>query len=190
MADQLVTLSELAAFLQKPVDNSTGTLLIELATAKVQAAAGQRLVAATSTFVIDVGMWQCDEYLTLPQLPVRSVAAVEIDGVAITDWRLSSQQLWRLYGWNTNPTAPTQVTATGVAHGYLAGAQALELARGYVLALCAMPYETAGAAVKSESIDDYRVTYADADAAMHVTDAMRDQLIAAYGTSAYVTTSR
>jgi hypothetical protein len=190
MADQLVTPEELASFLQKDLDTATATLLIELATGKVQAAAGQRLVAATSTFVIDVGMWDCDEYLTLPQMPVRSVTSVLIDGVAVTDWYLRSQQLWRLYGWNTNPNAPTQVTATGVAHGYLADSQALELARGYVLALCAMPYETAGAAVQSESIDDYRVTYADADAAMQVTDAMRDQLIAAYGTSAYVTTSR
>lgn len=190
MADQLVTPAELASFLQKDLDTATATLLIELATGKVQGAAGQRLVAATSTVVIDVGMWHYDEYLALPQLPVRSVTSVTLDGVAITDWRLSSQQLWRLYGWNTNPNAPTQVTATGVAHGYLAGAQALELARGYVFALCAMPYETGGGGVKSEQIDDYRVTYAEADAAMHVTDAMRDQLIAAYGTSAYVTTSR
>lgn len=190
MADRLVTDVELATFLQKDLDTATAWLLIELATGKVQDAAGQRLVAATSTFVIDVGMWECDEYLALPQMPVRSVASVEIDGVAVTDWRLSSQQLWRLAGWNTNPSAPTQVTAGDVAHGYLAGAQALELARDYVFGLCAMPYENAGSAVESESIDDYRVTYADADAAMRLTDSMRDRLRSAYGAGAVITSSR
>jgi hypothetical protein len=191
MADQLVTPSELASFLQKDVDTATATLLIELATGKVQGAAGQRLVAATSTFVIDVDLCSGYEpYLALPQSPVRSVASVEIDGATTTDWLLRSQKLWRLNGWNTNSSAPTQVTAVGVAHGYLDGSQMLELARSYVFGLCAMPYETGGAAVQSEQIDDYRVTYAQADAAMVVTPAMKDQLIKAYGTSAYVTSSR
>jgi len=191
MADQLVTPSELASFLQKDLDTATATLLIELATGKVQAAAGQRLVAATSTFVIDVDVCsRYEPYLALPQSPVRSVGSVEIDGVVATDWLLRQQKLWRLNGWNTNASAPTQVTVIDVAHGYLDGSQMLELARGYVFALCAMPYETGGAAVQSEQIDDYRVTYAQADAAMQVTPAMKDQLTQAYGTTAYVTGSR
>jgi hypothetical protein len=191
MADQLVTPSELASFLQQDVDTATANLLINLATAKVQAACGQRLVSATSTFVIDVDMCECDHYLALPQMPVRSVGSVLIDGVADTTWLLRSQRLWRLYGWNTNPNAPTQVTVQTVAHGYLAGAQGLELARDYTFALAGAGYSNpSGGAVQSEQIDDYRVSYADADARMQVSPFMRDQLRAAYGSPAYVTSSR
>jgi hypothetical protein len=189
MADRLVTDVELATFLQKDIDTATAWLLIELATGKVQEAAGQRLVAATSTFVIDVPWGDCGPWLPLPQLPVRSVSSVLIDGVASTDWFLRSQQLWRLDGWSVSSSAPSQVTVAAT-HGYLAGAQALEPARGYVFDLCALPYETAGSPVQSEQIDDYRVTYAEADAAMQVTQSMRDQLRATYGTGVHVTASR
>jgi hypothetical protein len=188
MADQLVTPEELASFLQQDLDTATATLLIELATGKVQAAAGQRLVAAVSTFVIDVDLCEWGPWLSLPQLPVRTVAAVLIDGVAITDWYLRQQRLWRLNGWNVNRSAPTQVTVQDVAHGHLDGAQALQSARGYTLALCAAGYGNPGG-VSSEAIDDYKVTWADADARMQVTDYMRDQLRATYGVPAYVTSS-
>jgi hypothetical protein len=190
MADQLVTPSELASFLQQDLDTASATLAIEMATGKVQGAAGQRLVAATSTFVIDVGMCDDDQYLMLPQWPVRSVTSVLIDGVADTAWKLRSQQLWRLAGWNTNASAPTQVTAV-VVHGYLAGAQGLQLARDYTFSLAGAGYDpNLAAGVTSEAIDDYKVTYAEADARMQVTPYMRDQLRETYGIPAYVTSSR
>jgi hypothetical protein len=190
MADQLVTPSELASFLQQDLDTATATLLINLATAKVQAACGQRLIGATSTFVIDVDMCDDDLYLALPQRPVRSVGSVLIDGVADTTWLLRSQRLWRLYGWNTNPNAPTQVTVVATC-GFLSGAQGLELARDYTLALAGAGYSNpSGGAIQSEQIDDYRVSYADADARMQVSPYMRDQLRETYGIPAYVTSSR
>lgn len=189
MADQLVTPSELASFLQMDLDTATATLLIELATGKVQDAAGQLLLDGTSTAVVDVDMCEYDQYLALPQWPVRSVASVLIDGVADTVWKLRSQQLWRLYGWNTNPNAPTQVKATWT-HGFPTGAQGLQLARDMTLALAAAGYGNPGGSVQSEQIDDYRVSYAEADARMQVTDGMRDRLREAYGIPAYVTSSR
>ena len=83
MADQLVTVAELASFLQQDVDTATATLLIEMATGKVQDATGQILIAGTCTAVIDVDVFDpCstqayEEYLDLPQSPVRSVSSVE-----------------------------------------------------------------------------------------------------------------
>lgn len=189
MADRLVTPAELDLFLQQTLTPATAALLIEMATGKVQDAAGQRLVDATSTFVIDVDLHECGPWLPLPQWPVRSVASVEVDGVATTDYFLRRQQLWRLAGWNTDSSAPTQVTVTGVAHGYLAGAQGLQLARDMTFALAAAGYGNPGGGVQSESIDDYKVTYAEADGRMQVTDSMRDRLRNAYGTGAYVTSS-
>lgn len=186
MADQLVTPTELASFMQQDLDTASATLVIELATAKVQNAAGQRIVASTSTFVIDVDICHYGHWLDLPQLPVRSVGSVLIDGAAATDWYLRSQRLWRLNGWNTNSSAPTQVTVQSVAHGHLAGSQALQPARSMVFGLAAVGYGNPSRVV-SEAIDDYRVTYAEADARMQVTDSMRDQLLTAYGVAAYVT---
>lgn len=189
MADQLVTPAELASFLQVPtLDTATADLLINLATAKVQASAGQRIVDATDTAVIDVEICEFNEYLPLPQLPVRSVATVTLNGTVISDWFMRKQQLWRLLGWSWNTLAPSQVKVL-YTHGYPDGSQGLELARGMTFALTAAGYGNPGGAT-SEAIDDYKVTYAEADARMQVTDGMRDQLQAAYGTGAYVVGSR
>lgn len=189
MADQLVTPSELASFLQQDVDTATATLVIEMATGKVQSGAGQKLIAATSTALLHVEVCDDDQYLALPQRPARSVSSVLINGVADTTWLLRSQMLWRLYGWNCHSWAPTEVTVT-YAHGFLAGAQGLQLARDYVLALAGAAYGPLAAAVTSEAIDDYKVTYADVESRMQVTPYMRDQLLAEYGAGAHVTSSR
>ena len=108
MADQLATPADLASFLQlgayaslTPTRQATLTMLVELATAKVQRAAGyQRILAATSIgAMIDLSIGYDDDYVLLPQQPVRSVASVALNGVAITDWVLSGGMLWRARGW-------------------------------------------------------------------------------------------
>lgn len=194
-ADQLATPQDLASLLQLDYDTLTAvqqatmTMLVELATAKVQrAAGGQRIVEATDTAVIDVDPWECDVYLPLPQLPVQSVTAVLIDGTAVSDWRLSKQMLYRSAGWRSSRTEPTQVTVTSK-HGYAPGSQWLELARDHTLALARMPFTNPDGTL-SEAIDDYRVTRAEADARMQMTEPMRLAIADAYGTSAHVTGSR
>lgn len=188
MADQLATPADLASLLQQDLDASTANMLLELATAKVQrAAGGQRIVDTTDTAIIDVEPWHTDRYLALPQLPVRSVSAVLIDGVASTDWLLRNQKLWRACGWGLS-CQPTQVTVT-YAHGYPTGSQWLQLARDATLSLAKLGYGNPSGAT-SEAIDDYRVTYAEADARMQMTEQMRQAIADAYGTSTYVTSSR
>lgn len=188
MADQLVTPLELASYLESDLDASTANLLINLATAKVQEAAGQRLIDTTSTVVLSVDLGNFDPWLDLPQWPVRSVATVKVEGVTITDWLLRGQRIWRLLGWWTGAAAPTQVTVT-YSSGYVTGAQGLELARDFTLALAAAGYLNPGGTATSEQIDDYRVTYAQASDRMTVSPGMRDQLQAAYGAGAWVVTS-
>src|SRR5262245_31922605 len=89
MADQLATAQDLASFLQLTYSSlsagaqATLTMLVELATSKVQRmAGGQRIVDVTDTAVIDVTD-PCEYYLRLPQLPVRSVTSVSLDGVTL-----------------------------------------------------------------------------------------------------------
>jgi hypothetical protein len=187
VADQLVTPSELASFLQQDVDTATATLLIEMSTGKIQAACGQRLIQATSTFVLDVPWGSWTPWLDLPQWPTQSVASVTIDGTAYTDWVLRSQRLWRLGGWSLSASAPSQVTVTDCVHGYPAGSRGLQLARDMCLALAAAGYGNPGGSAASEQIDDYRVTYAAAESRMQVTPGMRDMLRSTYGAPAYVT---
>lgn len=187
MADQLATPEELASLLQSDLDASTANLLLDLATGIVQGAVGgQRLVEVTDTALLDVtDPW--DPWLDLPQRPVRSVATVELDGVAVTDWRLRNQRLWRLIGWVSALCEPSQVAVT-YTHGYPAGSPYLQTARAMTLSLAQAGYGNPSA-VESEAIDDYRVSYAEALARMELTEHMRAALVAAYGRPATVTTS-
>jgi hypothetical protein len=84
---------------------------------------------------------------------------------------------------------PDLVTVT-YTYGYLAGEPGLQLARDMTLALAGAGYGNPGGSVSSEAIDDYKVTYAEADGRMQVTDGMRDRLRSTYGTPAYVTGTR
>ncbi|MFV2094830.1 hypothetical protein ACFHW1_04975 [Micromonospora sp. LOL_014] len=191
MADQLATPEDLASLLQQDLDAATADLLLDLATAKVQrAAGGQRIVEATSTAVIDVMPYSDDRFLALPQLPVRSVSSVTLNGVAITDWTLTAQQLWRLVGWNPLWWRPSQVAVT-YAHGYTTGSQYLQLARDCTLSLARAGYSNPAGDLGGEAIDDYRAPRrAEVDARMQLTEDMRAAIADAYGTGAHVTMSR
>src|SRR5512139_1261701 len=194
MADQLATPQDLASILQldysalTAAQQTTMTMLVELATAKVQrAAGGQRIVDVTDTAVIDVDWWEDDQYLGLPQLPVRSVSQVRLNATVITDWFLRKQKLWRLNGWRVSASQPTQAIVT-YAHGLQTGSQWLQNARGYTLSLGTLGWGNPGGATR-EKIDDYEVSYAEADARMQLTPQMAEAIAAEYGTGAYVTAS-
>lgn len=186
MADMFATPEDLAALLQRSdLDTFTATMLIELATAQVQrVCGGQRIVEVTDTAAIDVtGL---SPWLELPQRPIRTVSSVVLDGTPITDWQLTNQKLWRRVGWMTTWVQPSQALVT-YTHGYEVGSQYLQLARQSVLSLASVGYGNPGQ-VTGESIDDYKVTYAEASSRMEVTPYMADALRMAYGVTAYVTT--
>lgn len=192
MADQLATPQDLASALQldyttlSTAQQATMTMLVELATAKVQrAAGGQRILDVTDTALVDVTT--LEQWLDVPQYPVRSVTSVVLDGNTLTDWRLVNQRLWRINGWLTSWALPSQVAVTYV-HGYPSGSQWLQLGREMTLSLAVMGWGNPGRAV-SEAIDDYRVSYAEADARMQPSDYQLQAIAAAYGASAYVTMS-
>lgn len=169
MADMLVTLSELASYLQQEVDNATATLAIELATGAVQAAAGQRIVQVIDDVaLLDVDVHDRGFWLDLPEGPVTAVGAVLVGTLPVADYtvQLSRGRLWRAYGWlsATRPYWPMPSTVTVTyTHGYAAGDQKLQLARGVVLELAKTGYNTASGsgAVVREQIDDYAVQYAE-----------------------------
>lgn len=187
-ADLLALPADLITLLGSPADLTTpvATMLIELATSKVQGAVGQRIVDLTDTALVDVDDYaNWSQWLELPQHPIRSVASVTIDGGAVTDFLLRKQKLWRLNGWMSNFWQPSQV-AVVYTHGYPAASQYLQLARQVTLSLASGVYINPGA-VTSEGVDDYKVTYQEAMGRMELTEYTRQALIDAYGTSSYVT---
>lgn len=190
MADRLATPEDLASLLERDdLDAYKAGLLIEVATAVVQEAAGQRIVRASSEVLLEPspGRW-----LWLPQLPVVSVESVSLDGtelVAGTDYSVRGYRLWRAAGWQsvasweTAGTLAPSVIAVAYTHGYEDGAQELQRARQAVLALAAAAYSNP-AGVSREQIDDYAVAYEQMSARMEAAPYMRDGLRRFYGRSA------
>lgn len=186
MADMLATPADLASLLQRDVDTATATLLIEAATAVVQGVTGQRLVQAVDDVaVLDLDEYDGGPYLTLPERPVTSVTSAMIGATAVTDYstQLRRHRLWRANGWRSTliayPSQPSQVTVT-YTHGYAAGDQRLQLARGATLSLAASVYSNPGG-VTREQIDDYAVAYEAASARMEASTSLIALLQKQYG---------
>lgn len=167
MADQLATPDDLALLLERGEGNFSedkATLLIECATAIVQAITLQRIVAVEDD-VITIDLDALDrgrQYLYLPERPVTAVTDVSIGELAVQDWRLSRGRLWRPYGWNLPrdgawANMPYQVTVT-YSHGFPADHQYLQFARSVVLAMIGSVYGNPTGATRIQ-IDDYLVHY-------------------------------
>lgn len=178
MADQLVTLSELASFVQSDLDASTANLVVNAATAAVQAACGQRLVAVVADEVTILGT--TESVLWLPERPVTLVTSVELDGDALTDYRLmGASRLWRSRGWQAVLYEPSDVVVV-YSHGYATGHQDLEFARSVVLSVARGCYVNPGG-VSSEKIDDYAVAYERAVAQLEESPNVKKALTKKYG---------
>lgn len=140
------------------LDPSVQTVMLAVASTVVRGAAGSPILAATST--VDLDGWG-DQLLTLPGQPVSAVSAVEVDGEAVSDFRLLGGRLWRRCGWGRRE-CPVNVAVT-YTHGLavvpadivdlvcnltVAGANALADGEGVRDPRAVM-----------ERIDDYQVTW-------------------------------
>jgi len=196
MADMLATPEELALFMQQTgLDEDAATLYLGLATAEVQAAAGnQRLVEVEDDEFLIMGTWS--QWIELPQRPVTAVTEITIDDgdplVEGTDYKRYGARLRRrcagsrgvVVPWSPYVHDPTDV-AVVYTHGYPVGHQDLEFARSaaFGIARSAVVNPTG---VMSESIDDYRVQFAAADvlAAIERAPWLRKALYRKYGSPA------
>lgn len=157
---------------------------LDVASTLVRGAAGSPISETTSTIVLEGnGALR----LRLPGLPVTSVSAVSVDGLAVNDWSLRSGALVRDAGWYGD------VEATFV-HGLpTVPADIVDLVCR--LAILALDAHRSGAAVgrsvASERIGDYSVTYGDPEAAaMALTDTQRLRLAARFGSSVATAVTR
>ncbi|MCR3732193.1 hypothetical protein FHS35_009111 [Streptomyces umbrinus] len=162
-----------------------GTFLAE-ASAAVREAAGVPISETTST--VDLEGPDDSQWLTLPGPPIQSVATVELDGQAVTDWRLRSHRLWREYGW-TSGYGPSEVSVTQT-HGLpdvpddLVGL-VCRIAAAVLVNYRAQPDGEGLAAkdIRSERIGDYAVQYGDGGriTEIELPEYLREQLAARFG---------
>ena len=183
MADQLITPTELASWLQQDLDLSTANVVINAATAVVQnAAARQRLVLVEDDEIELIGT--TDSWLHLPQRPVVEVVEVVLDDETLTidaaDVFLGhAAKIWRDDGWAASARRPSKVAVT-YSHGYVAGDPELELARSAAFSLAATPYSNPTGATQVK-IDDYAEVYAALSARMEAARGLKAALRAQYG---------
>lgn len=162
-----------------------GTYLAEASTA-VREAAGVPISQTTST--VDLEGPDDSQWLTLPGPPIQSVTAVEIDGQAVTDWRLRSHRLWRAGGWSTG-YGPSEVTVTQN-HGLPTVPDDIvglvcRIAAAVLVHYRAQPGGEGLAAkdIRSERIGDYAVQYGDGGriTEIELPEYLREQLAARFG---------
>lgn len=186
MADLLATPEDLASALQRDLDTASATLALEIATAVVQAAAGQRIVRVADAE--EVAWGGSDQVLRLTQRPIVSVTSVTYagsllsQGTASGTWRRSSDGLWRDLGWTECSWEPSEV-AVVYTHGYLSTDQEIQLGRGVALSLARGLFTNPDGAVR-EQIDDYAVAYAEAATALDAAPGMAARLRKQYGLKA------
>ena len=186
MADLLATAEDLATLVDDAgLDEERATLLLELATGEVQAAAGQRIVLVEDEEIELFGF--TDSWLELPQWPVSEVASIAIDDddplTAGTDYRrtATSSRLWRRCGWAACWREPSIIAVT-YTHGYAAGDQRLQFARSATLGIARLALDAPTGPIAAESIDDYRIQYAAAVLwAMEQSPYLRKALERTYG---------
>lgn len=133
--------------------DATASLLLELATGEVQAAAGQQLVEVVDDQITIMGTpgWWMD----LPERPVTAVSTVTLDGESIADYKRFGARLWRAKGWASAAYEPGEVTVT-YTHGYATGDDRLALARKLTLSLAGVLHSDPEGTTGGYSIDDYR----------------------------------
>lgn len=185
MADMLATPDDIGVLLGlgAALDTAKATLLAEAATAVVQEACDrppQRVVLVENDEVEllgDIGSW-----LALPQRPVQSIASLGLDGDLLTegvDFKRYGARLWRSCGWQTHRYEPSTIDAT-YTHGYLPGAQELQLGRSGVLSLVRGVYDNPEGAI-AVRIDDYSASYDKLSAAMDASPYLGKALQRQYG---------
>lgn len=192
----LATLADLTArgLTVTAEEETVAETYLDVASAAVREAAGVPISQTTSTVSLEGPVTQ---WLSLPGPPIVSVAAVEIDGEAVTDWLLRSHRLWRRCGWSLS-CDPSEVEVVQT-HGLASVPSDIVdlVCRIAATALADYRADTEGAGlaagdIRSERIGDYAVTYGDAGliTTMELPDYLRERLEARFGGGVALLSSR
>lgn len=197
----LATIADLTArgIVVDPSETAIVQEYLDEASAIVRDAAGCLISKTTGTIKLQ---GDTDRWLRLPGPPVESVSAVTIDDVAVTDFKVRGDSLWRECGWQRVgwhcSLIPSEIAVT-YTHGYDPVPDDII---GLVCRLAAqalVAYRNAGGdgataigtrPAQSERIGDYSITYsggstneAAGTGTMALNDWQREKLAARFGAS-------
>jgi hypothetical protein len=109
--DPLATVADLEArgVTVDPAETEIVGVYLDTASAIVRDAAGSSISQETGTVVLE---GTASPWLRLPSGPVTAVSEAKLDGMVVTDWRLSAGALWRPCGWRECEPSTVEVTYT------------------------------------------------------------------------------
>jgi hypothetical protein len=148
----LVAPEDLADYLKRPAfavgsnEERQAQQAVVIASATVIGRTGQRFLPGTSTETL---MSLDGQWLYLTQRPVTTVTAVAIGGVAVTDYIVVEDRLFRRSGWRAAWDTPPVVTVT-----YSHGGEVPVDVVGAVLAVAAELYGNPSG-LESETVGEY-----------------------------------
>lgn len=148
------TASELASFLKQDVDTSTATLALTIASDLFAERANTRFESNSATYQVASVDGTANYRLYLPHTPVIAVSAVRVNGVAVTDYTLVGNVLYRLVGWGFQWAFPPDVIEVDYTYGMTS---VPDLVKGAVLETAGAIYMSPDITVAEEAIDDYSV---------------------------------
>lgn len=183
----LATLADLTArgLTVTAEEETVAETYLDVASTAVREAAGVPISQTTSTVALE---GEATQWLSLPGPPIVSVASVEIDGEAVTDWLLRSHRLWRRCGWSPG-CDPSEVEVVQT-HGLTPVPSDIVDLVCRIAATALADYradvEGAGLAagdIRSERIGDYAVSYGSHGliTSMELPDYLRERLAARFG---------
>lgn len=190
----LATTADLAArglTVEAGTETTVATTYLDVASTAVREAAGVPISQTTSTVLLEGP--DASQWLTLPGPPIISVASVELDGEAVTDWRLRSHRLWRACGWS--PTCEPSEVEVVQTHGLNPVPSDIVDLVCRITATALADYRAdsegaglAAADIRSERIGDYSVTYGDSGliTTMELPDYLCERLAARFGGGATI----
>lgn len=153
------TPDELASYLQKDLDASTATLVLQVTSQMFSARANTMFAATTVTYQAPaLGYRQ----LLLPFRPVTAVSAVRIVSSAagtstITDYTRIKTVLYRLIGFGVPGVFPPDMVEVDLTHGLV---PCPDDVKGAVLESAGASYQGPDITVAAEAIDDYSIKMA------------------------------
>jgi hypothetical protein len=165
---QYATALELAGYLQEDLDTYTANQVLTLASGQFSQAACTRFESTSVTYATTGTVAPS---IRLPFRPVTSVAAVRVNGVAVTGWTLVKNALWRSVGFGSACVIPPDQVEIDLIHGYAAVPDDV---KAVVVETAAASYSVPVAAVVGESIDDYQVRFSAAGGGVQLTAAAQD----------------
>jgi hypothetical protein len=162
----LVTATELAAYLQRDLDTSSATQAVKQASGIVRAWTRQNIDQQTYTGVLlPIESYDWSWGVQLPQRPVTAVTSVAVNGTTYTlgvdyawngfsPWIRLAQRTWTTSAWQDEPVATVTYTA-----GYTTVPDEV---KAVVCGVAGRIYDNP-TGLRTYAIDDHSETYAGAD---------------------------